>query len=338
MRELKNVTLEITTKCNFKCKHCCNDSSKINQDNLTKEEICKLITDLSAMGVERLGITGGEPLCDEFIFYYLDYIKDKIPTVTLSTNGYLMNEEIAQKLIQYNVMKFSVSIDGNKDYHDSFRGMPNAYDRALNAIKILSDNNALIKVKSVLTKYNQDSILDLMDVTNDLKITRHEIFPVCPIGRADKDLILSDIEYKKFILRALEKIRQIDPKITFQLKPVYSQEDLFIDIDERCREKSLNYRCDALDTSLQICANGDIIPCSFIRIPLGNVRHDLIEEMWNKKETLMYYQKIFSHHQKGECGSCESNQKCNGGCYANKLYGNGEDQKDPYCFAYTKRR
>jgi AdoMet-dependent heme synthase len=337
MRELKNVTLEITTKCNFKCKHCCNNSGVIQNDSLSKEEILKIIDELKLLNVERLGITGGEPFCDDNLFEYLKYAKNKIPMVTIATNGYLISEKIVKELVKNNITKIAISLDGTKEYHDEFRGIPNAFERALYGIKLLIANNIEVKVRSVVTKSNQESILELMDITNTLKIKRHEILPACPIGRANEDLILTANEYKQFLLRALEKIRLLKPNITFQFKPVYYQEELFENVDIKCKEKSLDYKCDALDTSLEICSNGDIIPCSFVRIPIGNIREKSIKEIWNSEKAKIFHDEIFNNNLIGECGDCDHNKKCNGGCYANKLNNDYSEKKDIYCFVYRRK-
>lgn len=333
MRILKNVTLEITSKCNFNCKHCGNDSGKTNKDNLIKQEIYKIIDEIYLLGVERLGITGGEPFCDENLFDYLKYAHNKIPIITISTNGFLIDEKTIELLKKYGVNKYIISLDGTEEYHDHFRGKKDAFKKALSAIKLLINENMEVKVRSVLTKDNEESLLNLIDITNTLKIKRHEILPVCPIGRANENMTLSSSEYKIFLINALKKINSLErTNITFQLKPVFYQEDLFINAPVDCREKSLSYRCDSFSNSLEICYNGDVIGCSFVRIPVGNIRNNTIKELWDSKEAIKIYNMINNQNLSGECKKCQFSNKCSGGCFANRLYGNGIDKKDIYCF------
>lgn len=337
MRQLQNVTIEITSKCNFKCRHCCNDSGNIESDNLTKEEIFNIIDELQVMKVDRLGFTGGEPFCDKNLFDYLKYAKDKIKTLVIATNGYLIDDNIIAKLKENNVYKLAISLDGTSAFHDDFRGVKGSFDKAIKAIEKLVNNDMEVKVRSVVTKNNVESVLELMDITNSLNVKRHEMLPVCPIGRANKEMILNPTEYKDFLIKALEKIKAYNkPNIVFQLKPVFYQEELFDGVDERCKEKSLTYLCDAFDTSLEIGTNGDVYGCSFVRIPISNIRREGINTIWHSKEAIMLHNQIMNHNKTGECMECADNHLCNGGCYANKLYGNGVDKKDVYCF--VKRR
>jgi radical SAM protein with 4Fe4S-binding SPASM domain len=333
MRKLQNVTIEITSRCNFKCKHCCNDSGTINEKNLTEIEIKNIIDQMVEMKVDRLSLTGGEPFCDPNLFKYLEYSKDKFSAIAIATNGYLITEEIVTKLQNHGVKKIVLSIDGTKDYHNAFRGMKDAFEHAIEATRILTENGMEVKVRSIVTKGNQDSILALMDLTNDMQIKRHEILPVCPIGRAEQSLSLSASEYKEFLIKALNKIKNMGkPNITYQLKPVFYQEYLFDGVDKECKEKSLSYTCDAFDTSLEITSEGDVIPCSFVREPVFNIREKTLYEIWNSKEAIEICNTIKNHKKVGKCKDCPSNEKCNGGCYANKIYGSDINGKDIYCF------
>lgn len=327
MRKLKNVTIEITSACNLKCQHCGNDSGNKNNLELTKEEIFNLIDELANIGVERLGLTGGEPLLHPFLFEIIEYAKDKIPTIAIATNGYFIDEEKIKKFKYYGVKKFIISLDGTRQFHNYFRGNIYAFDYALKAIKLLIENNMEVKVRSVLTKQNQESILNLIKITNEFKIIRHEIIPMCPIGRAKLDLCLTSKEYYNFLKKALHLLKTIDTKITYQFKPVFGEQSLFEDVSLECKEKSLNYRCDAFKDSLEITSNGDVIGCSFVREVVGNIRNDSILNLWNDPKTLKIYKKIHYSVCKQNC----DNELCNGGCYANKC-----NEIEHYCF--VKRR
>lgn len=307
------------------------------EDNLTKMEIYNIIDQLQMLSVKRLGITGGEPLCDKNLFDYLKYAQKKIPTIVLATNGYLMEQNVITKLKSYNVNKVTVSLDGTKEFHDSFRGRKGAFEHAIKAIKLMVDAGMEVKVRSVITKYNAKNILNLMDITNGFRIKRHEMLPVCPMGRTNKEMVLTSEEYKQFLIQAIAKIKSFNPpNIVFQLKPVFHQDDLFKAVNDDCREKSLTYNCDAFDTSMEIGSNGEVYGCSFVRIPVSNIREQGISSIWYSEEAIKLGNEIMNHNQIGECAECADNAKCNGGCYANKLYGEGTDKKDIYCF--VKRR
>lgn len=327
MRELKNVIIEITSNCNFNCQHCGNDSGKKRSNELEENEFYEIVDELHKLHVLRLGITGGEPLVHPKLFDYINYAKNKIPTISIATNGYFVDEAMIKKFKECNVNKFVVSLDGTSEFHNMFRGNNYAYQNAIKAIKLLVENGMEVKVRSVLTKDNQEIIINLIKITNELNIYRHEIIPMCPIGRADINKCLSAMEYYNFLKKSLELIRNMNCKIIYQFKPVFGAEELFTNIPSDCKEKSLKYRCDAFKTSLEITSTGDIIGCSFVRETVGNIRLDSIKNIWNSPKVLEIYKKIHYPLCKYDC----DNKLCNGGCYANKI-----DDIEHYCF--VKRR
>ena len=329
MRELKNVVLEITNRCNLHCSHCCTDSGKEQENQLTDSEIYSIIDQLFEMKVQRLGITGGEPFCDQHLLDYLAYAKERIPVISIATNGYYINEQMISKLKSLGVHKFAISLDGMKEYHNQLRGSHNSFEKAITAIQLLVKANMEVKVRSVVNKENRESILNLIKITNELGVKRHEIMPVCPLGRADEKMCLESKEYYEFLKDVIVTIQNLEPiKIMYQLKPVFQEQDLFLGVPNEIREKSLAYRCDAFDDSLQITSVGDVIGCSFVRTSVGNIRFHSLQKLWNFPQTLQLYHLIHDQNKTGRCKDCLRNELCNGGCFANQ----NEEQTDRYCF------
>lgn len=329
MRELKNVVLEITNMCNLHCSHCCTDSGKTEDKQLTELEIYTIIDQLFQMKVQRLGITGGEPFCDCHLFDYLTYATKYIPVISIATNGYYINNQVISKLKLLGVHKFAISLDGTEEYHNQLRGDDKSFEKAITAIKMLVNENMEVKVKSIVNKENRESILKLISLTNQLGIKRHEIMPVCPLGRATEQMCLNAKEYYEFLKEVVAVIQTLNLiHITYQLKPVFQEQSLFIDAPLETKEKSLSYHCDAFEDSLQITSTGEVIGCSFVRTSIGNIRFYTIEELWNSPKALHLYQKIHSQNKTGKCTVCQRNELCNGGCFANQ----NEEETDRYCF------
>ena len=84
---LESIVLEITDACNLKCIHCYNDSGKKRRNELTLEEIYKLIDEAKRIGVLRVNVSGGEPLVHPHFFEIAEYIRDCSLGLELFTNG-----------------------------------------------------------------------------------------------------------------------------------------------------------------------------------------------------------------------------------------------------------
>lgn len=331
------MTLGITSNCNYRCKHCGNNSNNKKETDLKKEKIYDLIDQMVDMNLLKLNFTGGEPLTDENLIDYIRYAKGKIPRITLTTNGSLITKEKALELKNAGLNMAKISLDGLEDFHDNFRNVKGAYEKAIKAIKNFSENNIEVRVQSTLTKNNKDDLIKLMEVLSDLHISHQTIVPVCPIGRADKNMMLDKDEYKEFIKQMYEQVINLNKQGTtthFQIRPIFGAKELFNDETQTSFETlSIKYSCEALKNTMEIKPNGEVIPCSFLDIPIGNAKTQSLKEIWQTLKA-NEMREIFKNNNKNEqCLKCTKNNICNGGCIANKYYYYKDfNQKDPYCF------
>ena len=330
------MTLGITSGCNFKCKHCGNNSKMKKKTDLTEEEIYIILDQMIEMNILKLNFTGGEPTTNNNLIKYIKHVKGRIPRITMTSNGSLITKEKAKELKQAGLNMAKISIDGLSSFHNYFRKHENAYEKAIEAIKNLKECGIEVRVQSTLTKDNRENLLQLMWVLSRLGVSHQTIVPVCPIGRAEKEMMLTSAEYKEFVIKMYEQVVKLSKKgskTSFQIRPVFGARELFEGLKTSFETLSLKYSCEALENTIEIQPNGDVVPCSFLSIPIGNVRKNSIEEIWNsnKAEEL---RKLFKSNKENEyCSNCSKNSICNGGCIANKYYyGNDFKAKEPYCF------
>ena len=168
----------ITNRCNLKCKHCANDSRPDSDSFLSFDDMKSIVDQAGEMGVMKLTLTGGEPLLHERIFDIIDYSSEKISRLGLTTNGYILDKRTAGK-IKDRVDVVKISLDGLQRFHDSFRGS-GSYERAINAIKMLSEYGIETRVQITLVRENRFEINELIQVLNGLGVKRITIVPVTP--------------------------------------------------------------------------------------------------------------------------------------------------------------
>lgn len=96
MKELQTASIDITYKCNFRCKHCFNSSgehSGIKQE-LSDEKILETADEIMDLGVESLCLCGGEPLLRKDLVYKIANLKKKTNTaLSMVSNGYLISKQ-----------------------------------------------------------------------------------------------------------------------------------------------------------------------------------------------------------------------------------------------------
>lgn len=275
------VAYDITNKCNFRCLHCYNNSGENNFINseLSDEEVISLMHDLGKMKLENVCFCGGEPLLRKDLISIASKILNEygIKSISLVTNGYLMNKEIAKDLIQSGVTNFQISLDGSSfKSHDFLRQKKGSFEKAVEAIKILKDSEAKnIDVAFSCTNFNLDELKSVYHICNELGVSRLRTQPLMIIGRATKNeekIALSNLDYRKYI------------KYVYELKKEYDYDDRYetvIEFGDPVEHIISGYTEEPFNEMVNIKANGDISISPFIPLVVGNIRKNSLSEYWD---------------------------------------------------------
>ena len=154
------VALNISDRCNLRCLHCYNASGEGICRDMNLEGLKHAADLLLKLKPLNICICGGEPLCSPHLMPLLDYLKSRVPQISMVTNGYLMDEQTAQKLVACGVRSVQVSLDGAYAWqHDTLRGREGAFDRAINAIRLLRQAHMPQVMVSILPTINQSWIM-----------------------------------------------------------------------------------------------------------------------------------------------------------------------------------
>ena len=162
-RKFPYIRLSITDVCNYKCTYCLPQGYKKTPGDvrsfMSAEEISRLTKALTALGVSKIRLTGGEPTVRKDFFDILKDMKQNsnIPRVTMTTNGYRLNK-IANQLHQAGLDGINISIDSlNRETFKKLTGH-DRLNEILEGIKILQKLNFKnIKVNAVLLKDINDT-------------------------------------------------------------------------------------------------------------------------------------------------------------------------------------
>lgn len=131
------------------------------------------------------------------------------------------------------------------------------------------------------------------------------------------------------VIEILEK----GSKTNFQIRPVFGARELFENLKTTFETLSMKYSCEALKNTMEIQPNGDVVPCSFLNVPIGNVRKNNLKEIWQSEKANELRNLFESNKDNEKCLKCKNNKLCNGGCIANKYYYYKEFKaEEPYCF------
>lgn len=167
---LVDLFWECTLTCNAKCKHCGSSAEKKKYDGeLTTEEIKsafkQIANDMDATKI-LINVTGGEPLVRKDLFDVMEYATNELGFHWgMTTNGILLNDENIEKLRKANMETISISIDGLQETHDTFRGVPGAYEIIIKNIQKLRQAGYAKHIQ-VTTVFHKDNINQLEELYN----------------------------------------------------------------------------------------------------------------------------------------------------------------------------
>ncbi len=158
----------MTRRCNLKCIHCYSSSRNIPyRDEMTTEEGKALIADLASFGSPVILFSGGEPLIRKDLPELAQFAVDRGMRAVISTNGTLLTPDRIRTFREIGLSYIGVSLDGLKETHDSFRGVPGTFERTIRGIRDCRDAGIKVGVRFTVNRHNVrdvPAIFDLLDV------------------------------------------------------------------------------------------------------------------------------------------------------------------------------
>ncbi|MDX1813199.1 MAG: radical SAM protein [Candidatus Bathyarchaeia archaeon] len=344
------VVWDFTHKCNLSCKHCYSNSGATHKTELTTEEALGVVDQLADFGVTALAFSGGEPLSRKDFFKVASHASKRGLYVSVATNGTLLTEENVKKLKQAKINYVEVSIDGaTAQTHDSFRGVSGAFDKAVAGLKTCVEADLCACIATTATKSNLAEMPGILDLAEEVGAARFTYFNFIPTGRGkehyDQDLSPEEREklmlllldrmskgYKVTILTTAPQLARValqcqEPGDTATMSMAHMQ-------TVKVSKKALPLAdfiggCGAGRLYCSLSPQGDVHPCVFFPVNVGNLKKETFEGIWLNSKLFNAFRD--RNNLKGACGKCSYKYIC-GGCRAraNAYHGDCLDS-DPGC-------
>jgi radical SAM protein with 4Fe4S-binding SPASM domain len=178
------VVWNSTRRCNLSCIHCyANSENKTYPDELTTEEIQKVIRDLGEFGVPVLLFSGGEPLLREDIYENAMLCNEVGIRPVLSTNGTLITEKVAQRIKEAGFGYVGISLDGIGERNDFFRGTKGAFEAAVRGFDNCVAVGQKVGLRLTLTRHNYEQLNAIFDFIEEHRINRACFYHLVYTGR-----------------------------------------------------------------------------------------------------------------------------------------------------------
>ncbi|WP_300464407.1 radical SAM protein [Desulfobacula sp.] len=324
---INKLRLNISNLCNMACDYCYIDPCQKEQmDWHTAKKALTLFFDLQKRFNRnhcQIRFFGGEAMLNwpviEKIFEYLKYLKNGIRVeYILNTNGTIVTEKIARKLALNNV-NISVSLDGLRKVHDTFRTFKSGkgtFSVINKNIDILVSSGCEVAISATIGDHNYNHLKELITYIAD-KNNEHNasislsLQSMCMESKQGLDTVPVD-EKVKVIREAVLYAIEIGVNVGFGM--------LMFPLNALLGVKTMGAYCNAV-AGEEICIfpNGDIYPCGTLKIKMGNIEN--FDAIFKTKDYLNLVKRVAGNIP--TCNGCDIEAFCAGGCAADAFQDGG---------------
>ncbi len=191
------VVWNVTRRCNLKCVHCyAHARDEVFSGELSTSEGKAVLDDLAAFGAPVILFSGGEPLVRPDLIELAEYAVGKGMRAVISTNGTLINSQIAAKLKKVGLSYVGISLDGLDEVNDRFRGVKGAFRKAMDGITACQDAGIKVGLRFTMNRWNAAEIPGIFDLLEKHQIPRVCFYHLVYAGRGS-DLMKEDLSHKE---------------------------------------------------------------------------------------------------------------------------------------------
>jgi MoaA/NifB/PqqE/SkfB family radical SAM enzyme len=207
-----SVSWNLTQRCNLECAHCYMSAhaGADTRGELSTEECRRVIDEIAGVNPNVfLILTGGEPFLRKDLFEIAGYAAAKKFTTVFGTNGVLLREKEAKAMREHHVLGASISLDStDRAKHDAFRRSPGAWDGAIRATRVLTDEGLDFSLHMSVTDWNVAEVPAMIDLAKTLGAKVLNFFFLVRTGRG-RDITDIDAAAYERVLTYLAKTQGV---------------------------------------------------------------------------------------------------------------------------------
>lgn len=296
-KQLISVVFELTYRCNEKCKHCYVDNNlreESMKQELSTEEVYKIIDQLYDANVSWITFTGGEIFCRDDAIDIIEYAVGKNFMVDIFSNGTLIDSEKILRLLKCNLRSYQSSVYGScESVHDAITGLRGSFKKTCSVLEDMTRLGVATNMKCTIMKDNVDDYDNIVNLSNKIGCKLQVSPSIKPSLCGNTDILRCRIDDKR--------IKEILGKESIRVQSVNEEEKKNI--------LSQTNICNAGYFSLTINPYGDVYICSGLGEAIGNLKKERIIDIWNYSPKLKWWQS--QSIAKVECTrNCEFQEEC----------------------------
>lgn len=306
---LRQLFWECTLRCNLHCRHCgsdCKNNSAIA--DMPKDVFMEVLDDVKKVTDPHkvmVIVTGGEPLMRRDLEECGREMYEKGFPWGMVSNGFALTKTRLDRLMESGLRAITISLDGVGEDHEWMRGAPGSFQRAAEAISMVSATPDLVSdVVTCVNRRNFDKLSEIKDFLWSLGVKSWRLFTVFPVGRAaeDPELQLSNEQFRG-LMEYIKSCRKEGLDVS------YGCEGFLGNYEGDVRNGF--FFCKAGVSVGSVLADGSISACPSIRADYhqGNIYKDNFMDVW-ENQFRPYRDREWM--RKDECADCKWFRYCRG--------------------------
>ena len=348
-KDTLHLLWQLTERCNSRCIHCRVDSKKtMPTDEESTESIFQMIDNIIDSWDHQtkklvFNFTGGEPLLRKDIWEILAYTKKRAEPkghmIAFASNGYLIDDEIAEKLRDHGVGLIFFSLDSTEpEINDLIRRRKGSLELHKRAIEACNKAGILVIISCTVMKQNFDTFIGIKEYAEKLGVYYY-FTGIIRVGRAHdnwENIGLTNEQYRKLYDIKFGDIIQDIRRGEAEKIPLMACFDMvpFMEVPASAKDREFlewGVGCQSCRCVMGIGIHGDVYPCEFITTTvLGNLKKQSFKEIYESEMASI----LREHRDRyGKCGECEHLDLCGGGCVLHTETMTGDILGSlPYCW------
>jgi SynChlorMet cassette radical SAM/SPASM protein ScmE len=324
----RTVDLEITSRCNARCRYCYYQNNKgVEYQDLPTSSWLEFFDELGRAMVMSVCLMGGEPLLREDFFDLIDGIVKNRMRFQILTNGTRATREFAKRLRKTGrCFSIQVSLDGSRaEVHELMRGK-GSFEPALQAIKVLKEEGLPITVRVTVHGSNIDDLQAtaylLLDELGLPNFSTNSISALGSRAKYGDNLLLTPAQR----LQAMKVLALLDKQYPGRIQATagpLADWKMFGEMEAaRLGDNPIPGRghlvgCGCTFSKIGVRSDGAYVPCIMLpQLVLGYIGKDSLEEVWRNSGLLNGLRRRISIPLDSfdECEGCEYLRLCTGNC------------------------
>jgi len=334
------VIWEVTQACDLACVHCrASAQPERHPHELTTGQGYALLDEIRAFGEPLMVFTGGDPLKRPDLLDLVRYsVKIGLRTNVTPSATPLLTPQAIDGFKAAGVSRMAISVDGPEAAtHDSFRGIPGTFDRAMLALRHARDIGLDTQFQTTVTRRNMDRLAEVAEIVKEVRSKMWSLFFLIVTGRALEDDDLAAAEYEK----VFEFMYELSKTAPFGIKTTEAmhyrryvaqriQAEHGITTNENA--KGVAWRTAGVSDGkgfVFVSHTGEVFPSGFLPVSGGNVLRDRLTEVY--RNSLLFRSLRDTTQRGGKCGLCEYQKICGGSRSRAFAFSGDYLAEDPRC-------